>query len=174
MRRHSAATLSFFVSVFVVVANRPATPGPDFWTSSGLRGRVTRLVIAPSNPKVLYAYHFEEGAVLKSTDAGSNWTQVLTDVAVSALGVHPSSPDIVVVSGYSHLSGSGVVLRSNDGGTGWYETDIGEFTDPNEIFAVQFHPANPDTIDLVGLHGIYRSVDGGTTWSDIAADICFT
>ncbi len=163
MRRYSAVVPSLFVSMLIILATQPAMPGPNIWTISGLQGHVSRLAIAPSNPSVLYAYHQDENAVLKSTDAGRNWTPILTGVEVGALSVHPSNPDIVLAAS------NAVVFRSIDGGITWGYLDLGW-----QVFAVQFHPANPDIIDLLGWDCIYRSVDGGTKWRDMTPGICFT
>ncbi len=163
MRRRFALIPPFLVSFLIVLENPPAISGQSVWTLSGLRGQVSELAIARSNPDILYAYQHEEKAVLKSTDAGRNWIRVLSGIEAGSLSVHPSNPDIVLASS------NALLLRSSDGGTTWVKEDL-----PCEVFGIQIHPANPDIIDLLGWDCIYRSVDGGTNWRNITPGICFT
>jgi photosystem II stability/assembly factor-like uncharacterized protein len=119
--------------------------------------------------------------VFKSTDGGQSWAS-MTDRyfggTIGAVAVAPSNPDIVYVGGgeapirgnVSHGEG---VWRSNDAGKTW--TSLGlKLT--RQISRVRIHPTNPDVAYVAAEgnvwiptpdRGVYRTRDGGRTWSKI-------
>jgi photosystem II stability/assembly factor-like uncharacterized protein len=102
----------------------PASAGVDQWTSIGPEGGVVHaLVIAPSNPNVLYA-GTSGGGVYRSADGGASWTAAnggLTEIAhILTLVVDPSNENRVYAGSWD-----GVVYKSTDGGAHWSDASIG-------------------------------------------------
>ena len=147
-----------------------------------------------SHPDVLYAgtgeglqrqYISPGNGVYKSTDGGESWTHVgLEDTRhISRLRVHPTDPDIVFVAAMGDMFGPNEdrgVYRTTDGGETWERVLYrGEFAGAVDL---SIDVANPDVI-LASLNhhvtypwdeesggpttGLFRSADGGDTWTDI-------
>jgi photosystem II stability/assembly factor-like uncharacterized protein len=149
----------------------------------------------PGRPETFY-FGASGGGVWRTDDAGRTWESLFDRGPSSAIGtiaVAPSNPDVIYIGGgqpeprYDVQSGRGV-YKSADGGRTW--TDVG-LHDTRYIGRIWVSPADPDTV-LVGAvghffgpspaRGIYRSTDGGKSWThslapgewtgvnDIAAD----
>lgn len=153
------------------------------------------IAVAPSDPNIIYVgmgevemrgnISFGDG-IYKSTDAGKSWKHIgLNDsYAIGRIVVHPKDPNLVYVAALGHIFGKNTergVFRSRDGGANWekvlYKNDQ---TGANEI---AFDPSNPTIMYAAlwqskrGPHylssggessGLYKSVDGGSTWESIS------
>ncbi|MGC1523768.1 MAG: hypothetical protein WA803_19660 [Steroidobacteraceae bacterium] len=152
------------------------------------------LAVARSNPSIIYVGTGEGnlrgdvtwgGGVFKSIDAGATWTDVgLKDTRqIGALIVDPADPDIVLVAAIGHAFGPNSergVFRTSDGGKTWsrvlYKNDLTGAIDlaadprnPKVIYAALWQVRRqPWTFQSGGPgSGLYRSSDGGVTWSQL-------
>jgi photosystem II stability/assembly factor-like uncharacterized protein len=152
------------------------------------------IAVAASNPNVIYV-GTGEGAlrgditygngVYKSIDAGKTWTHIgLTDTRqIGALIVDPKNPNIVLVAAIGHAFGPNDqrgVFRSTDGGKTWTRT---LFRDDNTgAIDVTFDPTNSKIVYAALWQvrrqpwhfnsggpgsGLFRSTDGGVTWTEL-------
>lgn len=121
------------------------------------------------------------GGVWKSTDAGTTWQPIFDSQPIASIGaiaVAPSDPNVVYVgSGEADMRedityGNGM-YKSTDGGTTW--THIG-LTDSQQIGRILIDPHNADVVYVAALghafgpnaeRGVFRSTDGGRTWSAV-------
>ncbi|HKF22838.1 MAG TPA: glycosyl hydrolase [Candidatus Angelobacter sp.] len=153
------------------------------------------IVVAPSDPNIIYAGTGEAcirgnivggNGVFKSTDAGKTWSYVgLRDThAIGRVAIDPKNPDIVFVAALGHPFAPNAergIFRSTDGGKTWtkvlYKDDktggIDISLDPNNsniIFAGMWQASrSPWSMDSGGPgSGLYRSMDGGTTWKRLS------
>ena len=147
---------------------------------SNVGGRITALAVHPSEPNVVYA-GAALGGVFKSTDGGLNYVPVFEEdfaLSTGALAMDPSNAQRVWVgtgeansSGDSY-GGNGVYL-SEDGGQTWQHKGleatrhIGRIvvdpTDANRVYVAamgELFGTNPE-------RGLYRTNDGGNTWSRV-------
>jgi photosystem II stability/assembly factor-like uncharacterized protein len=119
------------------------------------------------------------GGVWRTTDAGLTWKAIFDDQptgSVGALAVAPSNPDVIYVGSGEGLQrpdlsvGNGM-YRSSDGGKTWRHLGLENvqqisaiLVDPSDanrlLVAVLGHPYGPSEE-----RGVYRSTDGGQTWS---------
>jgi hypothetical protein len=138
---------------------------------------------APSEPETLYA-GVDEAGLFVSRDGGATWR------LVEGLARHPSRPywrpgggglclhSILVDPGEPRRLWVGVsavgVFRSDDGGESWRTCSQGlvgatEGASPAGIgYAVRklvMHPHDPTALYLWARGGVYRSADGGDSWS---------
>lgn len=97
-------------------------------------------------------------------------------VAESELGLmgfvlHPENRDVLVISGIPRAEGGLGLLRSPDRGVKWgrlAEHDAtGDFLD---FTAMAVSHGNPDRLYGVARETLYRSDDGGDSWTTVAAD----
>ena len=126
----------------------------------------------------------------KTTDGGANWTPLTDDqpsLATGSIALAPSSPDIVYVgTGEQNNSGDSYygagILKSTDGGSTWTQLAnpfVGPFSTSRvngggaRIGAIAVHPSNPNVVlaaidkTPASTAGIYRSADGGATWTQV-------
>jgi len=148
-------------------------------------GRVTTIAVDPtdSNHWLIGA---AQGGVWESTDGGANWTprtDAQVSLAMGALAFSLSSPAIVYAgTGEGNFSddsyAGGGLLKSTDGGATW--SLVSARFARSSVTAIRVDPRDPDVLVAATTHGragkqsqyaplmergIFRSVDGGATWS---------
>ena len=161
-------------------------------------GSVGAVAVSPSNPNIVYV-GMGEGClrgnlssgdgVYKSLDAGRTWTHVgLADSSqIGRLQIHPTNPDIVYVAAIGHPYGPNTergVFRTKDGGRTWQKVlfvndrtgaaDIAmDPTNPQVLYATAWQVLRtPWDISSTGPGGgIYKSTDGGDTWTKLSAGL---
>ena len=159
-------------------------------------GSIGALALAPSNPKVIYVGTGEAdmrndiaqgNGVYKSLDGGKTWTNVgLADSQqIGRILVDPSDPDRVFVAALGHPYGPNAergVFRSENGGRTWRrvlhkDNDTGAIdlafkpADPRVVWAALWQTRRPPWSVYPPANGpgsgLYRSMDGGETWTQI-------
>lgn len=143
-------------------------------------GRTKSAVGVTQQPNVFYIGP-TNGGVWKTTDYGRTWSPILDAMSsgsVGAIEVAPSNPDIIFVGSGEGLqrpdlsTGNGM-YRSSDAGKTW--THLG-LRDGQQIPRIAIDPRNPDRLFVAVLghpygpnteRGIYRSVNGGTTFERV-------
>jgi photosystem II stability/assembly factor-like uncharacterized protein len=172
----------------------PIGPAPLSLTSPpdsnfNVSGRITGIAAHPIDPNTIWIAA-AGGGVWKTIDAGSTWTP-LTDpertLAMGAVAVAPSNPNVLYAgTGEANNSGDSNygygILVSTDGGSTWALS-----TGPADVFTrlatsqIAIDPADANVAyvamadlaenGLSGNTGIYKTTDGGTTWTNTAAMI---
>jgi len=151
--------------------------------------------VVQSNPDIVYAGTGSDGlrsnvitgkGVYKSMDGGKTWKHIgLTDAGqIGALEIHPEDPETVFVAAIGQAFQPNTergVYRTLDGGVTWEQ--VLYVADTIGAVDLEFAPGNPEiiyasmwraerkpwTIISGGYQagGIYRSIDGGTSWKKI-------
>ncbi len=162
-------------------------------------GSIGAIRVAPSDPNVVWVGTGSDGirsnvivgrGIYRSDDAGSTWRFAgLRDVGqIAAIVINPTNPDIALVAAqgmpFSKSADRGV-YRTIDGGRSWQKvlfvndsTGITDITakpdDPNTLYAAAWYGVRHPWAIVSGSKddgGIYRSVDGGTTWTKLGGGL---
>ncbi|MDE3167574.1 MAG: hypothetical protein KGN36_17360, partial [Acidobacteriota bacterium] len=170
----------------------PIGPAPlNSQTANNLvSGRITGVAADPGNASIVYIAA-AGGGVWKTTNAGSTWTP-LTDtqqtLAMGAIAVAPSNASkIYAGTGEANNAadsnyGYGILV-SNDGGATWSlatgpanafnRTSVARIAvDPTNANVAYAALGDPYTMQgLTGNTGIWKTTDGGTTWTNTTVSI---
>ena len=155
------------------------------------------VTIAPSDPETIWVGTGEANilrssqagaGVFKSTDAGTSWTHMgLTGThTIPRIIIHPNNPDIVYVAAGGHAwtdNAERGVYRTTDGGQNWEKVlyvdertgviDLAVSPDnPDEIYAATWQRtrlrwSDPQNKQGYSGSGIYKTTDGGESWTPI-------
>ncbi|WP_299312884.1 glycosyl hydrolase [uncultured Aquimarina sp.] len=167
------------------------------WIQSGLpkSRHIPRIAIHPTNPDIVYAGVLgniykptQNRGVYKSIDGGKTWNKVLfanQDAGAVDLTLDPNNPRILYASTWNarrtpyslSSGGNGSALwKSTDSGKTWKEIskNKGFAKDTLGIMGVTVSPVNSERIWAIVENkekgGVYRSDDGGETWSQLNSD----
>ena len=142
-------------------------------------GRVSAVTGAIGEPGVFYA-GFPTGGVWKTSNAGTTWDPIFDSVtSVSSIGsieVAPSDTSVIYVGTGDFPSGTNIdegdgVYRSADAGRTWRHLGLDA---TKQIASILVDPHDPDLVLVAAqgsLHarsdqrGVFRSTDGGRTWT---------
>ncbi|HLY99786.1 MAG TPA: glycosyl hydrolase, partial [Candidatus Angelobacter sp.] len=150
--------------------------------------------VSASDPNIIYVGTGEAcirgnitygNGVYKSLDGGRTWKNIgLKDTRhIGAIIVHPKNPNIVFVAALGHAYGPNEergIFRTTDGGATWQKVLYKD--NKTGAIDVVFDPNNPNTL-FASLweayrtpwslssggpgSGLYKSTDGGNTWTRI-------
>jgi len=149
--------------------------------------RINSIVVDPTNPATVYATAIREflnsvypiaGTILKSTDGGAHWATITNGIGPSTmvdpggtpgtiignLAIDPHTPTTLYVG---TMEG---VYKSTDAGASWQlhnainNPDFASQNTASGAYWVAVDPTNSSNI-WAGGPWVYRSTDGGMTWS---------
>jgi photosystem II stability/assembly factor-like uncharacterized protein len=126
---------------------------------------------APSNPRIVWAYSSNGPYLRKSVDGGATWARI-TEKGYGFLGwcspaflVDPADPNRLLVGG-DRCRG---IVASTDGGASWLPLD--DFPDSVTVESLAVDPGKPRTLYASTTDGLYKTTDGGRSWSNIRGNL---
>ena len=162
-------------------------------------GSIGAIRVAPSNADIVWVGTGSDGirsnvivgrGMYRSDDAGKTWKFAgLRNVGqIAAIAVHPTNPEIALVAAQGmpfNASADRGVYRTTNGGQSWDKvlfvndsTGITDITmkpdDPNTVYAAAWYGVRHPWAIVSGSKddgGIYRSTDGGTTWTKLGGGL---
>jgi photosystem II stability/assembly factor-like uncharacterized protein len=168
----------------------PIGPTPIFTTpseASSNTGRVTAVAISPADSNVMVVGS-STGGIWRSTNGGGKFVPVidtLADLSVGAIAFAPSNPNIVYAGLGEDRYGPGL-LKSTDAGATWNAV-AGSLPARSKTKKLLVDPLDENTLwllqagalsnegSLVIRSSLYKSTDGGATWtasfSGVATDV---
>lgn len=201
MQRRSSTLTAFFVLISLVVfgQQKPAATEAKLSTDmfSGLSfrsigpavtsGRISDFAVNPNNQNEYYVAT-SSGGVWKTTNHGTTFNPVFDGQGSYSIGcvtLDPSNASVVWVgtgenNNQRSVSYGDGVYKSEDGGKSWKNMGL---KNSEHISEVVVHPTDPNTI-YVGAYGpvwseggdrgVYKSTDGGATWTNVKSVSAYT
>src|SRR5215467_3283375 len=187
-RSSLAATLTFaavaLASPAIVRSQAPVDPrlyAGLTWRNLGpfRGGRIAAVTGAVGQPGVFYA-GLPAGGVWKTTSAGETWYPVFDAVkdvsSIGAIEVAPSEPKVIYVGTGDQITGGAInegngVYKSIDAGKTWRHLGLDA---TKQIPSILVDPKDPNNVLIAAqgdIHvksksrGVFRSTDGGATWT---------
>ena len=184
------------MAICVLLAATPLTPAaapptqgfdPALWAELKWRligpfrgGRVLAVSGVPGDPRTFY-FGAVGGGVWKSENAGRTWEALFDSqpiASIGALAVAPSDPRVLYVGSgeadmRSDISYGNGVYKSTDAGKTWRHVGL---SDTRQIGRILVDPSDPNRVFVAALghaygpnpeRGVFRSNDGGATWSRV-------
>lgn len=154
---------------------KPRNIGP-----AGMSGRITAIDVVVDNPNIIYL-GAASGGVWKTTNSGNSWTPIFDEQPTQNIGsisIQQNNPNIVWVGtgeGNPRNSiniGEGI-FKSMDAGKTWKRMGLEK---TKNIHRIIIDPSNPNTVYAGAIgnpfaeypdRGVYKSTDGGETWTKI-------
>ena len=159
-------------------------PNAGSWRHIGpaaFGGRVDDIEAVASDPRIIFVGS-AAGGVFRSKNNGTTWDAVFDNygntLSIGDIAIAPSDPNVVWVgtgeanNRQSSTWGDGV-YRSTDGGTTWRHMGLRE---TQSIGRIVIDPRNPDVVFVAAVghlfgpndeRGLYRTRDGGATWTKV-------
>ena len=157
--------------------------GLKFRNIGPFRGGRSVAVTGVRGKPMLYYMGSTGGGLWKTEDAGISWKNIsdgqFNTGSVGAVAVAPSDPNVIYVGMGEHpirgvmTSHGDGVYKSTDAGKTWKNIGLPR---TRHISAVRIHPNNPDIVFVAAQgaayganpeRGIFKSADGGNTWSKV-------
>ena len=178
---------------FVSAADDESPPGFNEATFSGLEmrsigpammsGRISDIAINPENPSTWYV-GVGSGGVFKTVNGGTTWQAIFDDqdsYSIGSVTLDPNDPETVWIGTGENVSGRHIaygsgVFRSRDGGQTWQNMGL---RDSEHIGMIRVDPRDSNVVYVAaqgplwsagGERGLYKSIDGGVSWSKILGD----
>jgi len=143
-------------------------------------GRAESATGVPGDPNTFY-FGAVGGGIWKTTDGGTVWNPIFDGQHIASIGaieVAPSNPNIVYAGTgetdlRSDISFGDGMYKSVDAGKTWKHIGL---EDSRQIGRILVDPENPDIVYVAALghaygpneqRGVFRSTDGGRTWSKV-------
>ena len=143
-------------------------------------GRVLTVAGVPGQPDRFY-FGAVGGGVWRSDNAGRTWEPIFDSQPIASIGaiaVAPSDPQVLYVGSgeadmRSDISYGNGMYKSADGGATWRRIGL---TETRQIARILVDPKDPNLVFVAALghaygpnpeRGVFRSKDGGASWSRV-------
>jgi photosystem II stability/assembly factor-like uncharacterized protein len=179
----AAAGLLLWAGGTAAQTTGPALDRDLAWRSIGpanMSGRITDIEALDSDFRFVVVGS-ASGGVWLSRNAGTTWSPIFDDYGSASIGdvaIFPKNPDILWVgtgeaNNRNSVAWGDGIYKSTDGGQTF--TNMG-LKETHQIARVVTHPSDPDIVyvgaighlwGFSGDRGVFKTTDGGRTWSRI-------
>jgi len=138
-------------------------------------GRINCIAFHPTDQYTIFI-GAPSGGLWKTSDHGGTWINLadgLPSIGVSGIVIHPQNPNIIYIltgdgdGGDTHSIG---VLKSYNGGLTWHSTGLSwDVLDFVRGYKLRMHPTNSEILFAATSEGIFKTTDGGFSWTNTIA-----
>ena len=165
--------------------NLAKSDGGTVWEFTGplnIGGRISDIAIDPIDPDTYYV-GAASGGIFKTTDGGASWLPIFDGQQYLSIGdIEISATDsnkIYVGTGEPNAGGGSLaydgngIFKSTDGGLTWESKGL---PDIGSVGKILIDPTDDETLYVGAMgplfrddpnKGVYKSTDGGDTWSQV-------
>jgi photosystem II stability/assembly factor-like uncharacterized protein len=134
-------------------------------------GRLTSIAFHPTDPNIFWV-GAPMGGIWKTIDGGQSYSSLGDNLPLCSVGnivVDYTNPNIIYITIGDHIGwwnyGLGV-YKTIDGGLTWTPTTlVSPYTSNIAYYAMAISPSNPNVIFVAKTDGLYRTNNGGSTWT---------
>ena len=149
---------------------------------TNVSGRITDLAGDPGNENLLYVAA-ASGGVWKTANGGATWSPIFDgqgSLAIGALAIQPGNANVLYVGtgeanpgGGSLAYGGDGIWKTSDGGATWSALGLAS---SGSVGRIAVDPQRPNRVFVAAMgslfapnpdRGLYRSLDGGATWTNV-------
>lgn len=157
-------------------------------SNGGGAGRINTMEFEPGNPSKIWVGS-AGGGVWVTTTGGNSWTDKTPELpvlSIADIAIHPTMPDTVFIAtgdnyGYSSSYGdfwggtySGGIFKTYNGGSTWDTAGLNSIqSNKRTIYKLLIHPTNPNILLASTTSGLYRSVNGSQSWTQITTSVFY-
>lgn len=159
-----------------------STNGGQTWVAKSTAGRyMYDIEVSPNNSDLVYGAgnvyisNTYMMAFYYSTNAGETWLFQTLNTNRSygyALAIDPQDNSTIYTGGYYYHPVDStyypIIYKSIDGGSTFVEASNGLPNTSNYVYALCVHPTNSNIVYAGLYQGIYRSTDGGGSWTQVS------
>ena len=149
-----------------------STDGGASWTRRAGPCCLGDIAIDPQDPRTVYAVRAAEA--YRSQDGGASWIRLplgtASPLSVARVAVSTSMPETIYAVSSSWGRSDARLWSSADAGMTWVRAGRIESSRGHDPVALLVDPVQPTTVYVwVGAKGVFRSDDGGKTWTRAGA-----
>jgi len=152
------------------------TNGGTLWNSVGGGSigtqRVQSLDALDANTAVVTANSQTSASIYRTTNGGTSWSQVFSQLNGFLDAIHMYSPTSGIAIG-DPVDGKWTILRTTDAGTTWSRIPTEPAHDASEFAWSAAFVGTTHIWFAASSNTIYRSIDGGQSWSIITTPFVF-
>ena len=129
-------------------------------------GIITSLAIHPDTPNVIYAGVFP-ATLYKSENYGETWSLSFSGSLfwIEDIEISRSNSSIIFFGAARNFSNNGL-FKSTNSGASWIK-----ISDPGQVSSIRTHPTDADIIYFATRFKVFKSNDGGVSYSDISGNL---
>lgn len=138
-------------------------------------GRISDICFHPTDSNTFWV-SAPQGGLWKTTNNGSTWKQLFgsqagqSTIGVSCAVVSYNNPDTIYIGTGDRDAGDAPgfgILASYDGGSSWITRNSG--ISGLTVSKIIMHPKNSKILIIATNSGIWRTTNGGTSWTNVSA-----